>query len=37
VGQGIPAKLYTTVAEVLAFVYRAQAQVRQKGVPQPAR
>ncbi len=37
VGQGIPAKLYTAVAEVLAFVYRAQAQVRQKGVPQPAR
>jgi flagellar biosynthetic protein FlhB len=37
VGQGIPAKLYTAVAEVLAFVYRAQAQVRQKGAPQAAR
>jgi flagellar biosynthetic protein FlhB len=31
VGQTIPAKLYTAVAEVLAFVFRAQAQVRQKG------
>ena len=31
VGQSIPAKLYTAVAEVLAFVFRAQAQVRQKG------
>ncbi len=31
VGQSIPAKLYTAVAEVLAFVYRAQAQVRRQG------
>jgi len=31
VGQGIPAKLYTAVAEVLAFVYRAQAQVKRQG------
>lgn len=31
VGQGIPAKLYTAVAEVLAFVYRAQAQAKQQG------
>jgi flagellar biosynthetic protein FlhB len=31
VGQTIPAKLYTAVAEVLAFVFRAQAQVKQKG------
>jgi flagellar biosynthetic protein FlhB len=31
VGESIPAKLYTAVAEVLAFVYRAQAQVKQKG------
>jgi flagellar biosynthetic protein FlhB len=30
VGQSIPAKLYTAVAEVLAFVYRAQAQVRRQ-------
>jgi flagellar biosynthetic protein FlhB len=37
VGQSIPGKLYTAVAEVLAFVYRAQAQVRQQGVQQPAR
>jgi len=28
VGRSIPANLYTAVAEVLAFVYRAQAQVR---------
>jgi flagellar biosynthesis protein FlhB len=28
VGNTIPAKLYTAVAEVLAFVYRAQAQVK---------
>src|SRR5216683_1004151 len=31
VGQSIPAKLYTAVAEVLAFVYRAQAQMRRQG------
>ena len=29
VGQQIPAKLYTAVAEILALVYRAQAQARQ--------
>jgi flagellar biosynthetic protein FlhB len=28
VGQAIPARLYTAVAEILAFVYRAQAQSR---------
>ncbi len=28
VGQQIPAKLYTAVAEILAFVFRAQAQAR---------
>lgn len=33
VGQSIPAKLYTAVAEVLAFVYRAQAQVRRQAQP----
>jgi len=31
IGQTIPAKLYTAVAEVLAFVFRAQAKVKQKG------
>jgi flagellar biosynthetic protein FlhB len=31
VGQSIPAKLYTAVAEVLAFVFRAQAQMKRKG------
>ena len=30
VGQSIPAKLYTAVAEVLAFVYRAQEQVKRR-------
>lgn len=30
VGQAIPAKLYTAVAEILAFVFRAQAQARQQ-------
>ncbi len=30
VGQSIPAKLYTAVAEVLAFVFRAQAQVKRQ-------
>ncbi len=30
VGQTIPSKLYTAVAEVLAAVYRAQAQIRSK-------
>jgi flagellar biosynthetic protein FlhB len=29
VGQAIPEKLYTAVAEILAFVYRVQAQARQ--------
>ena len=29
IGQAIPAKLYTAVAEILVMVYRAQAQVRQ--------
>jgi len=28
VGDTIPAKLYTAVAEVLAFIYRAQANLR---------
>ncbi len=31
VGQSIPAQLYTAVAEVLAFVFRAQAQVKRQG------
>jgi flagellar biosynthesis protein FlhB len=31
VGGTIPAKLYTAVAEVLAFIYRAQARVRAEG------
>jgi flagellar biosynthetic protein FlhB len=31
VGGTIPAKLYTAVAEVLAFIYRAQARVRADG------
>jgi flagellar biosynthetic protein FlhB len=31
IGQSIPAKLYTAVAEILAMVYRAQAQVRNQG------
>jgi flagellar biosynthetic protein FlhB len=31
IGQAIPAKLYTAVAEILAMVYRAQAQVRNRG------
>jgi len=30
VGQSIPAKLYTAVAEVLAFVFRAQAQMKRQ-------
>jgi flagellar biosynthesis protein FlhB len=35
VGRPIPAKLYTAVAEILAFVFRTQAQARQyrNGVP----
>ena len=35
VGRPIPAKLYTAVAEILAFVFRAQAQAKQyrNGVP----
>jgi flagellar biosynthetic protein FlhB len=34
VGQAIPATLYTAVAEILAFVFRAQARARQQaGVP----
>ncbi len=31
VGQSIPAKLYTAVAEVLAFVYRTQQQMKRQG------
>ncbi len=31
VGHSIPAQLYTAVAEVLAFVFRAQAQVKRQG------
>jgi flagellar biosynthetic protein FlhB len=34
VGQEIPAKLYTAVAEILALVYRAQAQTRPGNRPQ---
>jgi flagellar biosynthesis protein FlhB len=34
VGQAIPAKLYTAVAEILVLVYRAQAQMRR---PQDAK
>jgi len=30
VGQAIPAKLYTAVAEILVLVYQAQAKVRQQ-------
>jgi len=30
VGQAIPAKLYAAVAEILAFIYRVQAQAREK-------
>jgi len=37
VGQTIPAKLYTAVAEVLAFVYRAQVQAKQRSAPQQGR
>jgi flagellar biosynthetic protein FlhB len=33
VGQTIPAKLYTAVAEILAFIYRAQAQMGGTGMP----
>jgi flagellar biosynthesis protein FlhB len=32
VGQAIPAKLYTAVAEILAFLFRAQARVRAGGM-----
>lgn len=32
VGQAIPAKLYAAVAEILAFVFRAQARVRPGGI-----
>jgi len=32
VGGAIPAGLYTAVAEILAFVYQAQAQARRGGV-----
>lgn len=35
VGQSIPAKLYTAVAEILAFVYRAQSTAQRAG-PSPA-
>jgi flagellar biosynthetic protein FlhB len=37
VGRPIPAKLYTAVAEILAFVFRMQAQARQQGRGVPAR
>jgi flagellar biosynthetic protein FlhB len=33
VGQEIPSKLYTAVAEILAVVYRAQQQTRQNQRP----
>ena len=33
VGGQIPAKLYTAVAEILAFVYRAQAEARRRATP----
>ena len=31
VGQAIPAKLYAAVAEILAFIYRAQMRVQSAG------
>lgn len=37
VGQQIPAKLYAAVAEILAFVFRAQAQARGAAKPAPTR
>jgi flagellar biosynthetic protein FlhB len=37
VGGTIPAKLYTAVAEVLAFIYRAQARMREEKASQDAR
>jgi flagellar biosynthetic protein FlhB len=33
VGETIPAKLYTAVAEILAFIYRMQAKERRRQVP----
>lgn len=36
VGQAIPAKLYTAVAEILAFIYRAQAQMGGTQLPGPS-
>jgi len=33
VGQAIPAKLYAAVAEILAFIYRAQARARNASIP----
>jgi flagellar biosynthetic protein FlhB len=35
VGHPIPAALYTAVAEILAFVFRAQAQARQQAAGRP--
>jgi len=35
VGQSIPAKLYTAVAEILVLVYQAQAQVRRQQAAAP--
>jgi flagellar biosynthetic protein FlhB len=37
VGSTIPSALYTAVAEILAFVFRAQAQARQQAARVPAR
>lgn len=37
VGGTIPAKLYTAVAEVLAFIYRAQARMREEKAAEDAR
>ena len=37
VGGSIPAKLYTAVAEVLAFIYRAQSRVREEKASAEAR
>jgi len=37
VGSAIPSALYTAVAEILAFVFRAQAQARQQAARAPAR
>ena len=37
IGGTIPSKLYTAVAEVLAFIYRAQARVREEKIAEEAR